>query len=663
MSFALYTAALLPQGNPLFGKHANITKRQIGTDTLGQRSGTLYTIEVTLGTPGQKVPVQFDTGSSELWVNPVCSKSTTPDFCNTQPRFTASSTLVDLDAQGHVTYGTGYTDFEYVADYVAIGSAKITQQIFGVAFDSAHAVVGLMGAGPSLEGWSPADAGYPLVVDSLAEQGLTNSRAFSMDLRGFDSARGSVIFGGIDTKKYSGTLVKRPIIPAAQSPDGLTRFWVYVNGISVNQPDGTVVNVYSTPGGGKGQPVLLDSGYTLSALPSAIMQKLVSAFPSAQYVPSAELYTVDCLDPGLGGSLDFTFGDKVINVRYYDFVWHVPDSDLCILGAFEDDFPVLGDTFLRSAYVVYDWDNRMIHLGQSEDCGSKLVAIGSGPDAVPSVAGECGQATSTSTTSTSTSTSTRSTSTTVSDTSTTTSSDATSTTTTKSSTATKSSTTVSSTASDSSSSTTTKSSTTSGSTSSTATSTDGAKTSTTGHPSSTSTITTTTSTTYTITSCPPTVAHCPLSHVTTEVVTVTTAICPETTATYTFHKTLTCSAHDSGSCPSGSTKTTALTVTVSPLPPTERTTHVVPGCTPGATGPSVCAQCGPAATQVTTLVAAAPTAGCVGCPSPSGGHKGNSTVTATVRPTGGVVTAGADRVGVMYGVVVVMGGLMVVMGL
>jgi hypothetical protein len=58
-----------------------------------------------------------------------------------------------------------------------------------------------------------------------------------------------------------------------------------------------------------------------------------------------------------------------------------------------------------------------------------------------------------------------------------------------------------------------------------------------------------------------------------------------------------------------------------------------------------------------------PTAGCVGCPSPSGGYKGNGTVTATVRPTGGVVTAGADRAGVMYGVLAVVGGLMVVFGL
>lgn len=147
---------------------------------------------------------------------------------------------------------------------------------------------------------------------------------------------GSVIFGGIDTKKYSGNLIKRPIIPAAESPDKLTRFWVYVNGISVNQPDGNVVTVYTTPAGGKGQPVLLDSGYTLSALPAPIMEKLVSAFPSAQYDAEADMYIVDCLDPGKGGSLDFTFGDDVINVRYYDFVWHYPDTNLCVLGAFAD---------------------------------------------------------------------------------------------------------------------------------------------------------------------------------------------------------------------------------------------------------------------------------------------------------------------------------------
>lgn len=99
-------------------------------------------------------------------------------------------------------------------------AAKINQQVFGVATDSEFSSVGIMGAGPALEGWENR---YPLIIDNLAAQGFINSRAFSLDIRTLQSARGSVVFGGIDTKKYSGSLEKLPIVPAASSPDGYTR--------------------------------------------------------------------------------------------------------------------------------------------------------------------------------------------------------------------------------------------------------------------------------------------------------------------------------------------------------------------------------------------------------------------------------------------------------
>jgi hypothetical protein len=77
-----------------------------------------------------------------------------------------------------------------------------------------------MGAGPDLNGW---DAPYPLIIDSMVKQGLIKSRALSLDIRTINSDRGAVIFGGLDTAKYSGRLQKLPIIPAESSPDGLTR--------------------------------------------------------------------------------------------------------------------------------------------------------------------------------------------------------------------------------------------------------------------------------------------------------------------------------------------------------------------------------------------------------------------------------------------------------
>ncbi|KAB5555044.1 aspartic peptidase domain-containing protein [Coniochaeta sp. 2T2.1] len=505
-------------GSSVFGS----SKRQNSVSALGQRTGTIYTINISLGTPGQSVPVQFDTGASEVWVNPVCAQASDQAFCLAQPRFTQSTTLVDLGVQGYNDIvrgpggdGTGYVNFEYVADYVAIGSARITQQIFGVAYDSVRPSVGILGVGPeqSASGW---DSAYPHILDSLATQGFINSRAFSMDLQGLGSTSGSVIFGGIDTKKYQGSLIKLPIVPAAQSPDGNTRYYVRLDGISVNQPDGTVVSVYQKAAGGLGQVVQIHSGYTLSSFSTIVFQKLVAAFPSAQAVEGDELYSVDCLDAGQGGSLDFTFGDKVINVPYSDFVWRDPRSGLCILGAFADDYiSVLGDTFLRAAYVVFDWDNRNIHLAQSADCGSNLVAIGAGADAVPSVVGDCAviEPTSTSSLTTASSTSTTETSTTTSEVSTTSEASTTS-----------------------EESTTSLESSTSDTSSTTAPITPGSSITALPAPIEQSTLTYTHTTIYTITSCGPEKTACHPGQVVTEVVTSLTTVCPQTTATYTIGK-------------------------------------------------------------------------------------------------------------------------------
>lgn len=116
------------QGSSIFG---TLAKRQVDTASFGARSGTLYTINVVLGTPGQTVPVQFDTGSSEMWVNPTCSQASNMAFCLAQPRFTYSNSLVDFGVTGAVTYPTGgYANFQYIGDFVRIGPATITQQIF-----------------------------------------------------------------------------------------------------------------------------------------------------------------------------------------------------------------------------------------------------------------------------------------------------------------------------------------------------------------------------------------------------------------------------------------------------------------------------------------------------------------------------------------------------
>lgn len=103
----------------------NITKRQDDVGLSTQLMGNFYSIDLTFGTPGQVVSVNLDTGSDELWVNPNCNNAYDPDFCATFPRFTQSSTLVDLEEQATITYGSGSADINYVYDYVSVGGETL----------------------------------------------------------------------------------------------------------------------------------------------------------------------------------------------------------------------------------------------------------------------------------------------------------------------------------------------------------------------------------------------------------------------------------------------------------------------------------------------------------------------------------------------------------
>ena len=216
----------------------------------------------------------------------------------------------------------------------------------------------------------------------MVAQGLIKSRAFSLDLRGVDNPTGSIIFGGIDTGKFIGNLVKLPMLPASQTPLGAYRYYVTMTGIGVTFPDGQVVRSDEIT-----VPVFLDSGGTFSQLPPEIVQALASVFTNAVLTRDG-YWLVPCGVTEFPGSIDFYFAGKTIRVSFNDFILEL--DGICVLGVLssEDEY-VLGDTFLRAVYAVFDQDNQEIHLAQAANCGTNLVAIGSGPDAVPSGRGRC----------------------------------------------------------------------------------------------------------------------------------------------------------------------------------------------------------------------------------------------------------------------------------
>jgi hypothetical protein len=81
-------------------------------------------ISVNIGTPPQPVFVQLDTGSFELWVNPLCSGLAGADasFCATVGHYDTalSSTATSLGAGKTLQYGIGSANITYFKDDIAL---------------------------------------------------------------------------------------------------------------------------------------------------------------------------------------------------------------------------------------------------------------------------------------------------------------------------------------------------------------------------------------------------------------------------------------------------------------------------------------------------------------------------------------------------------------
>ncbi|KAL2264584.1 hypothetical protein VTJ83DRAFT_7094 [Remersonia thermophila] len=358
-----------------------LRSRQNVLDVINQRNGTRYAVEVAVGTPPQTQYLILDTGSPNTWFNPTCETSRVVEECMRYPRFdlSKSSSLRNLRASGLLLYGSGQAEIDWYSDTLKIGSATIKDQVIGVNVQSERIPLGILGVSPPLSGVNE----YPYVLDSMVSQGLIKSRAFSLDLRGVDNPNGAIIFGGIDTGKYIGSFAKLPILPQSQSPRGGSRYYVHMNAVGLTLPDGTVLKSEELQ-----TPVFLDSGATLSYLPTRIFEALANSFEGGAYEPDTGFYYLPCSATNLNGTIDFYFGDKVIRVALNDFIWQA--GRYCLLGAVaEEREPVLGATFLRAAYVVFDQDQKNLHIAQGANCGENLVAIGSGKDAVPSRTGDC----------------------------------------------------------------------------------------------------------------------------------------------------------------------------------------------------------------------------------------------------------------------------------
>ncbi|KAL7809414.1 aspartic peptidase domain-containing protein [Trichoderma aethiopicum] len=360
------------------------------------RSDVSYYAQLNIGTPPQTVYAQIDTGSFELWVNPNCSNVQSADqrFCRAIGFYDpSSSSTADVTSQSaRLRYGIGSADVTYVHDTITLpGSSRGMKAVqFGVADTSVDEFSGILGLGAG----NGINTQYPNFVDELAAQGVTATKAFSLALGSKAEEEGVLIFGGVDTAKFSGKLAHLPIVPADDSPDGVARYWVKMKSISLTPPpSGTSDNnkdVVAFPQ--TNMTVFLDSGSTLTLLPPALVRQIASALGSTRTDESG-FFVVDCALAGQDGTLDFEFDGVTIRVPYAEMIRQVstlpPHCYLGMMGSTQ--FALLGDTFLRSAYAVFDLTSNVVHLAPYANCGTNIKSITS-TSSLSNLVGTCNDA-------------------------------------------------------------------------------------------------------------------------------------------------------------------------------------------------------------------------------------------------------------------------------
>ncbi|EKG19258.1 Peptidase A1 [Macrophomina phaseolina MS6] len=357
---------------------------------------TLYFANASLGTPAQSLRLHLDTGSSDLWVNSdsssLCSNSRTSS-CSASGVYNAndSSTYEYVNSLFNISYvdGSGASG-DYAKDIFNFGGQNLTDMQFGIGYTSTS-TEGVLGIGYTSNEVAVNRAGleaYSNLPQLMVDKGIIQSNAYSLWLNDLDASRGSILFGGVDTEKYHGTLATLPII---QEYGSYREFIIALTGLGANGNNGSYFS--SNDSSSNVVPVLLDSGSSLTYLPDSVVANIYSDF-DATYDSEQGAAFVDCDKANSDDTLEFTFSSPTISVPMNELVLlagYSRGQAICILGIAPagDSTSVLGDTFLRSAYVVYDLANNEISLAQTNynATDSNISEIGTGTASVPDATG------------------------------------------------------------------------------------------------------------------------------------------------------------------------------------------------------------------------------------------------------------------------------------
>ncbi|CAF3935365.1 unnamed protein product [Adineta steineri] len=309
---------------------------------------------IGIGSPSQNFYIDFDTGSSDLWVPSIKCSS----LCNNHNRYNsnASSTYqVDGDyfliTYGDESYAEGYFD----NDVVTINGLTVTNQLFAEVlnmsgFDAPEdGILGL--AYPDYTSDDETPLFYNMWMQNLIPQPI-----FSFYFNPDSSATpgGELIFGGADTSKYTGAITYVNV-----SVQGYWQFkmdTITVGNISICSSSCNAI---------------ADTGTTLILGPTSNIRALNAAL-GATYERSSGWYRVSCSSRTQQGfpNVTFTISGQTftLSVLQYFLILQNGQNFVCY-SVFNysplNNIWILGDYFLSRFYSIFDINQNRVGFATS----------------------------------------------------------------------------------------------------------------------------------------------------------------------------------------------------------------------------------------------------------------------------------------------------------
>jgi hypothetical protein len=264
---------------------------------------------------------------------------------------------------------------DYITEVVGLANANIRNMTMGYVDQASVDFVGLLGVSFSSGEFvcylmNECQRVAPTIVEQLQIQGYTQRNAYSLWLNDLQADAGSILFGAIDTTKYQGGLVSLPMQPTDASGN-VTSLAVTLSSVSIKDNSGTRL-LSSTA---LSVPAILDSGTAGTQIPADVANAIINGMGAVivqgqALVPCRYLNADATIIYGFGGpggpSISVPISEMLVDtgVQFED------GTEACYLGIDPIEVTLggailLGDTFMRAAYIVYDLENLEIAIAQT----------------------------------------------------------------------------------------------------------------------------------------------------------------------------------------------------------------------------------------------------------------------------------------------------------